>query len=55
MLRNLSDAGDGQVPLVKAFNVNKRGSIYGESTFNITGVSWNDLQFCYIYAESGYI
>ena len=29
MLRNLSDAGDGQVPLIKAFNVNNRSSIYG--------------------------
>ena len=28
MLRNLSDAGDGQIPMIKAFNVNNR-TIYG--------------------------
>ena len=32
MLRNLSDAGDGQIPMIKAFNVNNR-TIYGNIYF----------------------
>ncbi|XP_045206701.2 serine/threonine-protein phosphatase with EF-hands 2-like [Mercenaria mercenaria] len=54
MLLNMSTEGDGQAPLINAFNVNKRASIYDTQTITDTGgeVFYNFLDD--IKVESSY-